>query len=105
MVWLMQLLYISPLGGPLTPSAVQARFERVFNLNFMNVTMMAELARWGYVPGTYWCKLDSVWTYQKWVEAYPNVRDTFFPVRTSNVLSQYSARGMHCFWSYSSADF
>lgn len=80
-------------GGTLTPAAVQDRFQRIFDLNFMNYTMMAELARWGYVPGTYWCKMNSVWTYQQWVDAYPAVRDAFFPVRSSNVLSQYAARG------------
>jgi hypothetical protein len=77
---------------------VQDRFQRVFDLNFMNYTMMAELARWGYVPGTYWCKRTSFWTYQQWVDAYPYVRDLFFPVRTANVLSQYAGRGtIFCF--------
>jgi hypothetical protein len=38
----------------MTPPQVPLRFQRIFDLNYMNLTMMAEMARWGYVPDTYW---------------------------------------------------
>jgi hypothetical protein len=78
----------------LTPSAVTERFQRIRDLNKMNITMTSELARWGYVGDDYWCKKSPFWTYGQWLSGINSIRDEWFPIRTNIVLSQYATRGM-----------
>jgi len=88
-----QFQFFDKPGGLFTVEAVTERFNKIYTKNHMNVSMISELARWGYVPDVYWLKQTPYWTYAQWVTTWNNFVQNWLPSRTSIVVSQYQAKG------------
>lgn len=71
--------------GALTPGATEARWEKF--ASDLDRAIIAESARWGDHRGTLYTRDN------QWLGEQSRLYNSYFPVRTSNVLNQYQNEG------------